>query len=1001
MNFDRYEQTGQSLYAELAATVKLILERSIIAAEAPQPQSIQCRAKSPASLKPKLEKQSLLDSDSIEKEIKDLAGVRLILYTNTDVDRFLNARLIPEGFDVDWKATRIHYPTSENAQQQYQGIHYTVRLSAERLALPEYAKFKGMRCEIQIQTILNHAWAETSHDILYKRPEAVGFGTKAFAAIENRMRRIMDDYLLPAGYELQKVQHDFERLMQGKAWFDRGTLEALGQCDDNNDRHETLSRIREYVLPNYDDIHGIYPDLCAALVGVVRAARSSTPKPIESTFGMLSGRTAEEITTLVLNILDDLRYVDVERTFQSLAQIHEDEPSRNVQRQILQVVEHLAGYNVHIWQRVGPSVQYALAECLARMTPDDRSALRPIIMTAWSAMLHPEMHGTSSQALDRITISTGPVLASDALRTIRDRAITGLLELWDQSSSTGQYRETFSELTEAMRTPSQSSYSNELCAMILGDTKRIVESIADRLVGKPYELLEHIEHRLLFEYHRARDIREDPQDRLGCHEIASNLMIAILAVRDRLNGDEQFVRYKTLIGFEAVLPAHWENERFDFEGGDQYRRERALEYVASITDETEEEWYRFLSRCAATESNDLATFPVFGDFLVQLAKAKPATTIRFVRRDDAALMKFLPAFFKGLSESAADADYRGLLADYVLSNRHLAAIVRHYRATISETPAQVRDILEKAAAVRDDIAVIECLIFAIEQHDPQTRPLVEEIFVPAIQHLNERKDARWVDGAWFIPNAKVFFSSLPSAYADLVLENLLFRPKIDDHVETLLVYIAEAHPRAVWEFFGRRIARSHDVQGERYQAFPYSFHGLERPLGQDANESIAHARSWFHAEDALFRFEGARLLSAVFPGFPEPFAAGLRSMGENGSDEDLSFILAVMQNYHGEPATHPLLQAVVARLTEDDRRLEEVNMAMQSTGGVWGEFGIVEALRRKREEAAPWLDDPRPKVKAFGVEYRRRMDGRIAAEQRRAEQEHELRKRTFEADGAA
>ena len=31
------------------------------------------------------------------------------------------------------------------------------------------------------------------------------------------MARIMDEYLLPAGYEFQKVQHDFQRLMQGKA----------------------------------------------------------------------------------------------------------------------------------------------------------------------------------------------------------------------------------------------------------------------------------------------------------------------------------------------------------------------------------------------------------------------------------------------------------------------------------------------------------------------------------------------------------------------------------------------------------------------------------------------------------------------------------------------------------------------------------------------------------------------------------------------------------------
>jgi hypothetical protein len=258
---------------------------------------------------------------------------------------------------VDWKETRIHHPTNENAQRRYQAIHYTVYLSAQRTALPEFAKFKGMRCEIQIQTILNHAWAETSHDILYKTPVNNGFGTKAFQSIEKRMLRIMDEYLLPAGYELQKVQHDFARFMQGKTLFDRGTLETLAKCENNNDRHDILSTIREYVIPNYDDVQGIYPELCRGLVESVRAARTSAPKPIESAFGTLSGKMTKDVTTLAIDILDQLRYVDIDSTFQSLVDIFRDEPDAGVRKHVLQVVGSLARYNVHVWRQAGPAAQ--------------------------------------------------------------------------------------------------------------------------------------------------------------------------------------------------------------------------------------------------------------------------------------------------------------------------------------------------------------------------------------------------------------------------------------------------------------------------------------------------------------------------------------------------------------------------------------------------------------------------------------------------------------------
>src|SRR5262249_38251179 len=249
MNFDEYQGKGEARYAEFACIVRDILEKAINRAEGvPRPQSIQCRAKEASHLKPKLEARGLLQSSSVEYEIKDLAGVRLVFYTNIDADRFLNSRLIPENFAVDWDHTRIHHPTEENANERYQAIHYTVSLNEARTALAEYAKFKGLRCEIQIQTILIHAWAETSHDITYKRFEGKGFGQQAISSIEARLNKIMDEYLLPAGYEFQKVQHDFQRLIQGKELFDRGTIEALDACANNNERYEILRSLREYVL---------------------------------------------------------------------------------------------------------------------------------------------------------------------------------------------------------------------------------------------------------------------------------------------------------------------------------------------------------------------------------------------------------------------------------------------------------------------------------------------------------------------------------------------------------------------------------------------------------------------------------------------------------------------------------------------------------------------------------------------------------------------------------
>src|SRR2546421_8275723 len=504
MKFDDYEKTYVSTYTEFAELVRSLLEAAIEETEGlPRLQSTQARGKDVKSLKLKLEERGLLASEQIESEIKDLAGARLIFYTNTDVDRFLRTELIPDTFDVDWEETRVHHPTDDNDQRRYQAIHYTVLLSEKHTALSAYKKFKGMRCEIQIQTILNHAWSETQHDMVYHARDSQGFGTRAMQALDKRMKKIMDDYLHPAGYEFQKVQYDYERLMQGKALFDHGAIETLESCDNNNERHEILSTIAEHVIPNYDDIRGVYPEISRALETAVQAARSNETKPIESPFGNIPGKTSKDVTLAAVGIFDILRYVDIEATFRSLIDIYKGEQDGEVRKQIVDAIKRFAKYHLDVWKKAGPYVQRVLADMLERFSQDDLRMLRPIVLTVWRELLGSEMESTSFSA-DALTITSSALSVFEGIKAIRNRAIDGLIALFDGSSTEGEKREVVSALWEATRIPGRASCSNELLQLTLEDTQRITELLTQRATGQPYDLLEHIEHVMLFDYRRSR-----------------------------------------------------------------------------------------------------------------------------------------------------------------------------------------------------------------------------------------------------------------------------------------------------------------------------------------------------------------------------------------------------------------------------------------------------------------------------------------------------------------
>jgi ppGpp synthetase/RelA/SpoT-type nucleotidyltranferase len=325
MNIQEYESEKIALYREFCETIRDILEKAIAAAGLPRPQSMQCRPKDPKRLRTRLEESGKLDDGKIEDLRRDLAGARVIFYTNIDVERFIGSRLVFDNFEVEDDGIKVHHPTVENAENQYRGIHYTIRLKDDRTRLAEYAKFKNLRCEIQVQTVLNHAWSETSHDILYKNEAREGFGTKAMDLIQSRFSRIMDKYLLPAGYEFQRVQHDYERLQQGKELFDRNILLRLAEATDNNARFELLRSLKDDVLPNYDDVTAIYGDVLETLSEVAKKAAVAADVPITTPFGEMSGKTADDVIFQIAEIIDTFRYVDVVASFNVLRELYNNE----------------------------------------------------------------------------------------------------------------------------------------------------------------------------------------------------------------------------------------------------------------------------------------------------------------------------------------------------------------------------------------------------------------------------------------------------------------------------------------------------------------------------------------------------------------------------------------------------------------------------------------------------------------------------------------------------
>ncbi|NSX96179.1 RelA/SpoT domain-containing protein [Agrobacterium vitis] len=990
MNIDDYERSEFSRYQAFAGTVRQILESAIAAEDGlPRPQSIQARAKTPGSLRKRLNETGNLDAPDIASLRRDLAGVRLIFYTNGDVNRFTNSSVVFDNFDVDRNATKIHHPVEENGEVRYQAIHYTVALNAARVALPEYRAFAGLRCEVQIQTILIHAWAETSHDIVYKADAREGFGNEALEQIRKRFNRIIDKYLVPAGYEFQRAQQDYERLVAGKQLFDQKVLESLQEAEDNNQRYELLRSLADDLLPLYDDVPSILPEVLEAIVEASEKARATATKPIDGTFGSFAGYGADQIVDLVINLIATHKYAAVEQSFLALKRIFSQEADERRRKRIIEIVGHLAGYHLGVWEQVGPEVQYRLAKVVGDPALVERD-VRPIVIEFWKSLLDAEAT-SSTWSANAVSLNSGEVPVKE-VRELRQRAISALFTMYESAVNDGDRCEIFHALANATRS-GRNDPSIEFMRESLTDHLQIIKFFSERAEDMSYELRETIEHAALYSYYRASELVAAENDTFGCKAQAAALRAGIFELRERLNNDGTYSRYKILVGFDGVMPWQWDDREFDIERVETYKDEQLESMLTEVSAETQDLWLVFLERCAATKSNDSATFPRFATFVERLSQRSPDIAEFVLKHATGDLLSFLTAFLDGLLKAGDQTVYGRLLERFLQMPGHLLPIAAHWRFSKPDAPHTLLRLLGRAIEDNDRPTIAECIMFAMRNF-PEGTPPHEEFFRPAIQYLIEAKDSRWANIA-FLPHSTAFFKTLETVDAVLILDSLLEVPQVVHNVERVLSHVAATHLDLVWDYFGRRLDHpGNSVEGMRYDAVPHRLHHLNASLASDPALATAKARGWFETDSKSFSYRGSRVLAAVFPTMTEALADALLAEIAKGRQEDAKFVVAVMTNYHGEETTHGVLKALLRTFSDDEMVEDGVERSIRNTGVVHGEFGFVETLRAKKAMIQPWLEESGA-VGKFAAEQTRSLDHSILSEKRNADARKALREIEF------
>lgn len=164
--YDFYSQTARLAQQKLEANLQAAGVRSMVTARAKSSSRLEAKCRQRDS-----KRGGYSSVDEIYEDIVDLAGVRVALYFPAELDQVDG--MVMRLFNV---IAKKEFPGSGERPKGkrfdgYKATHYRVQLKEDGLNDIE-KRYSAARIEIQVASVLMHAWAEVEHDLVYKPLDA-------------------------------------------------------------------------------------------------------------------------------------------------------------------------------------------------------------------------------------------------------------------------------------------------------------------------------------------------------------------------------------------------------------------------------------------------------------------------------------------------------------------------------------------------------------------------------------------------------------------------------------------------------------------------------------------------------------------------------------------------------------------------------------------------------------------------------------------------------------
>lgn len=715
----------------------------------------------------------------------------------------------------------------------------------------------------------------------------------------------------------------------------------------------------------------------------------------KSYFGEYPGTKSGAVIAKICRILESgyLLYASPERMLDALIAMRQAASTDDERKPIDDLTRRFAQHDLRAWQKVGPELQRLLVDRIAGLEDSALVAAAPSATIMLREALSSTVTGTSWQA-ESMTLHSGSVAVTEDLKAMRCDAQHQLERLHDLVSNDDARASVRHAMLAAGNTPNNAGYTNLLGEVIMDDLAHVVGFFTAVVPSLGLEARRQLEvdlHHKFYAYHALPPGMVDKPELVAAQ---GRLVAVITACRAALEGDPDFGRYRLLVGHDSVTPIMWAKPGFDYEAAAKERSAGIDVLVTSVDAASADVWLARLERFVATHSDDMATFLGLQEFIKKLAAAQPDILLDWMPRLSDRLANWLPGMLHGLSDAGHGAAVDPLIETWVAEDKHLSSIAWYLQFAEAFRFDLLMTITAKGLAADDDQILHNVAVAAARQSTKHPDGLFDAIFLPTVQSLSSRGLFGWV-GGMFNWDQLGLLKGLSAEQVEPLLALIIDVPRLSTNGEALLAVVAREHVPAVIDLIGRRFLHERQTGDFRYEDLPHALHYLRAPLAAAPVDVVAAARSWFDADPSFSEFRGGRLIAELFPNLEHPLYPLLCSQIEE-SREGIEFVLSVLRAFEGQKFLHPLLRAIVGFLPAEDELLRIVEIVIDSSGVLVGEYGSVEAQEARKALVAEWETDENEAVRAFAARFVKSADNQLAMERRRADRSVALRKIAYE-----